>query len=66
MVRGLKRILLAEDDRLLNHTISFHLTKRGYELIYPHNIGSAKEHILRKGRVENEYTGRNGFKKILW
>ena len=47
MVRRIKRILLIEDDRLLNQTLAFHLKTKGYEVISSYNIESAKEYILK-------------------
>lgn len=43
----MKRILLVEDDRLLNQTLVFHLTTEGYEVIPSHNIISAKEYLSK-------------------
>ena len=47
MVGRIKRILLVEDDRLLNQTLAFHLTTKGYEVISSHNRESAEEYILK-------------------
>lgn len=47
MVRKIKRILLVEDDRLLNQTLTFHLTTEGYEVIPSYNIASAKEYLSK-------------------
>lgn len=47
MVKRMKRILLVEDDRLLNQALAFHLTTEGYEVISSHNISSAKEYLSR-------------------
>ena len=43
----MKRILLVEDDHLLNQTLVFHLTTEGYEVISSHNIISAKEYLSK-------------------
>ena len=43
----IKRILLIEDDRLLNQTLAFHLTTEGYEIISSYNIASAKDHLSK-------------------
>lgn len=43
----MKRILLVEDDRLLNKTLIFHLTTEGYEVIPSYNIASAKEYLSK-------------------
>lgn len=42
MEKKVKRILLVEDDRLLNQTLAFHLTTVGYEIASSYNIASAK------------------------
>ena len=43
----MKRILLVEDDRLLNQTLILHLRTEGYEVISSYNIASAKEHLSK-------------------
>ncbi|WMM26969.1 response regulator transcription factor [Tissierella sp. MB52-C2] len=43
----MKRILLVEDDRLLNQTLAFHLTTEGYEIISSYNIASAKDNLSK-------------------
>lgn len=43
----MKKILLVEDDSLLNQTLTFHLTAEGYEVIPSHNIASAKGYLSK-------------------
>ena len=43
----MKRILLVEDDRLLNEILIFHLKAKGYEVIPSYNIASAKEYLSK-------------------
>lgn len=43
----MKRILLVEDDPLLNKTLAFHLKSEGYIVIPSHNISSAEEYLLK-------------------
>lgn len=43
----MKRILLVEDDRLLNQTLSFHLTAGGYEVISSYNLVSTEDYLSR-------------------
>ncbi|NBI07704.1 response regulator transcription factor [Senegalia massiliensis] len=47
----MKKILLVEDDRLLNKTLAFHLTMEGYEVISAHNVATAKDY-LSKGKFD--------------
>lgn len=44
----MKRILLVEDDRLLNQTLAFHLTTEGYKTIPSHNVASAKDYLSKE------------------
>lgn len=44
----MKRILLVEDDRLLNQTLAFHLTTEGYKTISSHNVASAKDYLSKE------------------
>lgn len=48
MVKIMKRILLVEDDRLLNQTLAFHLTTEGYKTISSHNVASAKDYLSKE------------------
>ena len=43
----MKKILLVEDDRLLNQTLSFHLTTEGYEVISSYNLASTEDYLSR-------------------
>ncbi|WP_041701421.1 response regulator transcription factor [Gottschalkia acidurici] len=43
----MKKILLVEDDWLLNQTLAFHLTTEGYEVISSHNTVSSIEYFSR-------------------
>ncbi|AFS77544.1 two-component system signal transduction response regulator [Gottschalkia acidurici 9a] len=47
MVKRMKKILLVEDDWLLNQTLAFHLTTEGYEVISSHNTVSSIEYFSR-------------------
>ena len=49
-VKALKKILIVEDDQLLNRTLAYNLTSDGYEVISVFNFDSA----VRKLR-ENEF-----------
>ncbi|MBU5427007.1 response regulator transcription factor [Tissierella pigra] len=43
----MKRILLVEDDKLLNQTLAYHLTVEGYEVTSSYDIKSAENHISK-------------------
>lgn len=45
--KKVKRILLVEDDPLLNETLVFHLKSEGYIVTSSHNIASAEGNFLR-------------------
>ncbi|CCQ96231.1 Two-component system response regulator [[Clostridium] ultunense Esp] len=47
----MKKILLVEDDLLLNQTLAFHLTTEGYEVISSYNAASSKDY-LSKGKFD--------------
>ena len=54
-VKALKKILIVEDDQLLNRTLAYNLTSDGYEVISVFNFDSA----VRKLR-ENELFAPHG------
>ncbi len=47
MVKRMKKILLVEDDPLLNQTLSFHLTTEGYEVISSYNLVSTEDYFSK-------------------
>lgn len=43
----MKKILLVEDDWLLNQTLAYHLTTEGYEVISSRNVATSKDYLSR-------------------
>ncbi|MCQ4923359.1 response regulator transcription factor [Tissierella carlieri] len=43
----MKRILLVEDDKLLNQTLAYHLAAEGFEVISSHNIKSTENYLSK-------------------
>ena len=44
----MKRIMIVEDDRLLNQTLSYNLAMEGYEVISSYNCRDARELIKKQ------------------